>query len=240
MNLDSPEAIPDVIRNTEIVLNWQVSLDGGPWLDVGTSVNTAYITWDDPQVSPLYHTVVHIGSHNGNGIGGTDPSPVVAAAWGEFADCEVRRVDGMLLRYNHDYPPIISVAAMLADASGRGQCTAWADLLVDVLAAQGIGATRTRIERNFCTRLMPAQGTGGVNYVPGTITASPPGFVFHQVVRVDGFADTIFDPSYGTRTDKTDARSVELKYEDENITHLMIGGTWIPDTKGIAELVFTP
>ena len=36
--LTSPGASAEVIRNTEIVLNWQVSLDGGPWLDVGSAV----------------------------------------------------------------------------------------------------------------------------------------------------------------------------------------------------------
>lgn len=64
-------------------------------------------------------------------------------------------------------------------------------------------------------------------------------FEFHQVVRVSGFPDVIFDPSYGTRVEKSDARSVELRYEDENITHLF-DGTWVADTKGVRQLVFTP
>ena len=61
---------------------------------------------------------------------------------------------------------------------------------------------------------------------------------FHAPVA--GFADSIFDPSYGTKVDKTDDRSVELKYEDENITHLLLNGVWVLDTKGVRQLVFTP
>jgi len=247
MNLNSPEAIPDVIRNTEIVLNWQVSLDGGPWLDVGTSLNTAYVTWDDPLAAAPFETCLYVGCQAADGMGGTHTAQRVVddTFFNGFSHRQVRRVDGTLMYYNHDNDTALTAAQMLGNPTGKGQCTAWADLLVKVLNAQGIAATSTEVaprfpHSRFCVKLMPAQGSGFSDYVPGTITARPPGFVFHQVVMVDGFADTIFDPSYGTRTDKTDARSVELKYEDENITHLMIGATWIPDTKGIAELVFTP
>jgi hypothetical protein len=147
------------------------------------------------------------------------------------------------MAYSHADDTSDTADQMLSHPGGEGQCTAWADLWTQVVEAQGIGAVRTSIEPGvpfigFCVKLVPAQGTSGANYVPGTI--SDPGFSFHQVVRVDGFADTIFDPSYGTRTDKTDARSVELKYEDDNITYLLVAGQWILDTKGLAELVFTP
>lgn len=111
---------------------------------------------------------------------------------------------------------------------------------MQVLAGQGIRATSTRIDPDsryvlFRVREMPAQGSGGANY---NVERE---FQFHQVVRVSGFLDVIFDPSYGTRVEKSDARSVELKYEDENITHLeRRDGTWVADTKGVRELVFTP
>ena len=55
------------------------------------------------------------------------------------------------------------------------------------------------------------------------------------------FPDRIYDPSYGSMTEKTDARSVELKYEDENITDVLIGGTWVADITGDPlQLVFPP
>jgi hypothetical protein len=62
--------------------------------------------------------------------------------------------------------------------------------------------------------------------------------VFHQVVSIGVFPEVIFDPSYGTRTEKTDSRTVGLKYEDENITHLRGEDTWIADPKGTQQLLF--
>lgn len=50
------------------------------------------------------------------------------------------------------------------------------------------------------------------------------------------------DPSYGTRVDKSDSRSVEQKYEDVNVTHVRLPPTtWVADTIGSPYwLVFTP
>lgn len=91
---------------------------------------------------------------------------------------------------------------------------------------------------------MPAQGSGGANYAPGTRAQG--GFGFHQVVRVGVYPDHIYDPSYGGLAKKTDARSVELKYEDENITDFGSFGpggtvTWIANVLGDApQLHFMP
>ena len=230
-------------------IHWEASSDGGTtWTDVGSSSNDLYLTLHNPTVNPLYHTVVHIGSHNAAGQN-TD-NGTVEAAWGEFTDNDVKRIrDNLTMVYSHERRDstgrIIrdvgyTAAEMLADAEGEGQCTAWADLWLQVLAGQGIWATSTRIDPDypyirFRVRQMPAQGSGGANYTDQT------DFGFHQVVRVSGFPDAIFDPSYGTRVDKADARPVELKYEDENITHLRLGDlTWVADTKGVRQLVFTP
>jgi len=102
---------------------------------------------------------------------------------------------------------------MLANLDGKGQCTAWADLLVQTLAAQGIGATSERLDTNytattpyrkFCVQSIPAQGTGSAVYPGGTYTGpASRGFDFHQVVFFVGVdasgnpSDEIYDPSYG-------------------------------------------
>lgn len=169
----------------------------------------------------------------------------MTAIYGNLEGRDVKRMEGTTMCYNHDTGTGLTAAEMLAHPTGSGQCTAWADLLVQVLGAQGIGATSTRIEPDspylaFRVQLMPAQGSGEANYTETD-------FGFHQVVRVEGFSDSIFDPSYGTRVDKTDARSVELKYEDENVTHLEAENpspppnyVWVADPKGVANLTFTP
>jgi hypothetical protein len=134
---------------------------------------------------------------------------------------------------------------MLGDPTGRGQCTAWAELLVIVLEAQGQSATNTRVDPGagfslIAVKAMPAQGTGGANYVPGTLAAG--GFNFHQVVRVAAYPDRVYDPSYGTVTIKTDARTVERKFQDMNITNLLDAatGVWVAEDPTVSQLIFTP
>jgi len=240
-------AFPETVYHyDDFVLYWEASIDGGnSWIPVGSSSNDLYLTWAEPLTAPIYHTVIHIGSHNAHGIGGTDARPVVAAAWQEFTDLEVRRLhDGLVMRYNHDQDTALTATDMIAHPEGKGQCTAWADLWAGVLAAQGIGARLRDLEPEapysaFRVRAMPAQGSGGMNYLTTD-------FAFHRVVGVYLFPETIFDPSYGTRTDRSDERPVELKYEDENVTHFGLDensdgyiDSWIVDQEGLQELSWT-
>lgn len=89
---------------------------------------------------------------------------------------------------------------------------------------------------------MPAQGSSGADYQPGTQPRG--GFVLHQIVRIDCMPDSLYDPSYGSVTTKTDARSAERKYEDRYITDLatLIGNRiqWLPDDHTRLSLRFQP
>ena len=251
--LESDEAIPNYICDDTLTLDWQVMpIDADLyWQDVGTSENRAYLTWKAPLDTAPFETCLYVGCSAAEGMyGHVTSNDVVTTLYAEsFAGCSVHRIDGTLMVYNHDVDTSITAAQMLAHPTGKGQCTAWADLLVQVLAAQGIEAERYDISAitpytRFRVKLMPAQGSGGANYIPGTEGI---GFGFHQVVRVNGFADTIFDPSYGTHTEKTDDRSVELKYEDEIITQLGYPPDplypyiliWVLDPKGVSNVTFT-
>jgi hypothetical protein len=62
------------------------------------------------------------------------------------------------------------------------------------------------------------------------------------VVRVGIYPDRIYDPSYGGLSSKSDARSVELKYEDENVTDFRFGvGIWEENDSGDPlQLEFSP
>ena len=56
-------------------------------------------------------------------------------------------------------------AGLLAIANGEGQCTAWADLFMETLAAQGITSTIEFVDPSqpytrFCVNPVPAQGQG--------------------------------------------------------------------------------
>jgi len=223
MNLNSPEAIPDVIRNTEIVLNWQVSLDGGPWLDVGSSVNTAYVTWDDPLTAAPFETCLYVGCQAADGAGGTvgvDESMVLAEIWSDsFSTLDVKRADGQLLTYygfrdnngNSMYDPGIDddfndpsrcpwtgTADLLANRNG--QCHAWAEFMRDVLDAQGIGAINGHSTQIIAVRIKQQfHGFAIKNWA--TSGTSYPKLIIDLDAGVDGSSATTPDPNSNQAAD---------------------------------------
>ena len=56
----------------------------------------------------------------------------------------------------------------------------------------------------------------------------------HYVVRIDAYPDRIYDPSFGQMTEKTDARSVEQKWDDVHVTDYELMGLeiWVPNPPG--------
>ena len=201
---DASTAFPQTAKHyNDFELYWEASSDGGTtWTHVGTSANDLYLTWHAPGVSRLYHTLVHLGSHNANGIGGTDAGPVVSAIWADFSDRDTRRVDGTQMVYYGPYaltepPPddVFTTRGLLSHADGR--CAAWNNLYDDVLMGQGI--TSASIQR-ITTKDIPG-GTGDGFDVKATLpaqgNASPhTAFKDHGVVLL---GTTIYDPSYGTQ-----------------------------------------
>lgn len=123
------------------------------------------------------------------------------------------------MSYSHVAGTGFDATAMLADPQGRGQCTAWADLLVKVLGAQGINAQRVDITAaqpcdGFQVNQMPAQGSGGAPYL---VTR----FGFQEFVFIANFPTRIYDPSYGTVTDGSTLAVAESQYEANNVASLI-------------------
>jgi hypothetical protein len=121
------------------------------WRDAGTQTLTLYGTYKG-ELTGQYHTVIHLGSKN---HGKTNDADVIDAIWGEFSDRQVKTVavtdaneqpaGDMALWYyktygtTRDTTPLL-LAPQVADgvSFGEGMCNAWVDLMLDVLAAQGI------------------------------------------------------------------------------------------------------
>ena len=119
---------------------------------------------------------------------------------------------------------------MLGSPTGSGQCSAWSQLLIGVLGAQGIEASEKEVTapayKAFVVMAMPAQGVA--NYPESE-------FVYHDVVTVDGFPNTIFDPSYGNMVPGTSLLAAEQQYEDLYVPDVVNpNGTWQPDPPGRA------
>jgi len=134
-----------VDSNSELLeINWKVSLDGGAtWQDAGTSANPAYITLDDP-LTTLYHTVLALSCKATDGEteqAGETAADVKARCvdkiWAEFADRDVKRLDGTPLTYYSNY--MVANNNTFALLAGEdGSCHAWAHLLIDTWKVQGI------------------------------------------------------------------------------------------------------
>lgn len=209
--------------------------------DVGSATVTV-VPVRDTTVEPDETVVVSLVSGTGYRISQLTAVTGTIENDGEFSDNKVTRLDKVVMRYNHDKDTGLSVAEMLAHPTGKGQCTAWAELLVSTLGVHGVLARTSNITAApnfgvFDVRAVAAQGSGGNPYR----TTS---FGFHQVVRVDGQENRIYDPSYGTFVDGDLTRRVELVYEDRNIVRMGFYNElgqpeWVTkDTKGQLELTY--
>ncbi|NJL26871.1 MAG: hypothetical protein HC897_02805 [Thermoanaerobaculia bacterium] len=155
--------LPDEIRRFDpFEMTWQVSLDdGASWLEAGKSENRLFVTLADPITSPLYETLLDVGTRNADGQ--TTDEAAVAAIWADFAGPipGVRRKlldghnqgDGTEMRYwveegSEPYPEVFAFCQLLEAMldpepvdprlNGIGTCIAWSDFFHEILRALGI------------------------------------------------------------------------------------------------------
>ncbi len=139
-----------------MTFTWSVSFDGGAtYQSAGSTRNTVYVTLKDPikdpisvSASPVFHTVIHLGSKNAKGE--TTDDGVVSKVWGDFSDRVVKRVklqDGKVvddLQMTYWKAPkrkdtCQRMELMLKSTNGDGACGAWSELLAKTIRNQGIG-----------------------------------------------------------------------------------------------------
>lgn len=145
-----------------MTFTWSVSFDGGAtYQSAGSTRNTVYVTLKDPisvSASPVFHTVIHLGSKNAKGE--TTDDGVVSKVWGDFSDRVVKRVklqdgkvvDDLQMTYWKAPQPedtCQSMELMLKSTNGDGACGAWSELLAKTIRNQGIiGADVYEIKAN--------------------------------------------------------------------------------------------
>ena len=161
----------DYLDTSEFQVTWSYAHSAdGPWYEAGTSQNQLYVTLDTPKTSlvnpsPVYHTLIHLGSKNARGE--SSESLVVDKIWNEFTDREVFRMDGEQLRYYHEY---VADARNTADLllQANGDCESWARFFIDMLKIQNISARLYDVrekthpgEFGFLVKEMTFYGEGG-------------------------------------------------------------------------------
>jgi hypothetical protein len=219
VNLRSDEAIPNYIADGNVVLNWQVSINGGnTWKDVGTSTNRAYLTWRDPTVAAPYETCVYIGCHAANGLyGSATSSDVITFVWTlGFAECNVTRVDSVPLHYYQPWLTDVTTTAGLI-ASEDGQCLSWACLFIDTLKAQGLYTNYS--DPNAPTYAGDLVYVTAGTYAEGFLVKNWSFGMIHSGLDPDFPYINIFDPAFSA-TDYIDPNTNSYKWYEWNGTPL--------------------
>lgn len=126
---------------------WEYRIgDTGNWKLLGNTYNDIYVTLGAPQIDPVYHTVIHIGTVQADGE--TTENQAMKKIWNYFSGRSVQSVDeknslgrrpsAPLLYWGdwHRVSATLTTTSILTDHDGR--CGSWARFLLDVLKAQGI------------------------------------------------------------------------------------------------------
>jgi len=236
--LDSAQSdnnLPDTVKAyDQFYIDWQFNSNyqqnpAAGWVSTDRSTrNPVYLTYAQPTGFPsnrgtkLYQTLVHIGSKSAQGK--KEEAEVISSIWDYFKTLSVTDAGGKKLYYykiptnTGNYQTVSGLLSVHRD----GQRTAWADLFVAVLRAQGITKGQ-RVDvynsdglgilvRNWTVLAGPSypgdypydllldmRYDGPANKGQGN--TNPPGhFAFHSIVRMEmgGNVTRYYDPSYGT------------------------------------------
>lgn len=145
---DAQPGTPATLANTvgvEILgLGWKLKWEKfGKRSEVaaGGSTTKVYRTADAPATTTLFETLLHLGCNAASGWGANPADTeqtLVDTIWAEFADRDVRRVDGQRMIYWLTGNPTQELFRLLESPNGDGSCKAWAELLAEIFGAQGV------------------------------------------------------------------------------------------------------
>jgi hypothetical protein len=163
----SLDSLPNTVDyHAALPITWKLDFgcDGKPNTKSFTTRHPYYVTLGHPTVQ-LHHTILHIGCKNAKSKSSVDD--VVAGIWSEYTDRDVRRVDGVQLKYWN--PPIDSdtdpvngadpdYAEVLKRPAANGQCGSWAFQFRACLRVHGLTDGRVN-------RVLGPQGINGMMLV---------------------------------------------------------------------------
>ena len=173
-----PSQMVQYIEKFEIV--WKMcntnSSNENDWTEIATSSNPVYVTYDNPDSSFPFHTVLHLGCSNANGLSGP-PSmagpAIVDAMFAPFlaSTFDIRRTsDDKKLTYYADPDGGSScpdLASLLKSIDGDARCGGMAELFNTMVKDQGItGSNGVAITHQGTT----VGGQAVVSLTPASIT----------------------------------------------------------------------
>lgn len=148
-NIESENNLADMVKHYDpaaggFKLIWEMKIGDGEWERVGVSTNRLYLSLDEPLAGfDRYHSVIHIGSHHGQGA--TTQADLADKVFAYFGTLEIADWDGDELVYYEDWN-VESFTTQSLLEKGWGRCGAMGNLMEHVFNAQGLLASRVGIE----------------------------------------------------------------------------------------------
>lgn len=155
MKMKSAETLPTTTKFYDpLKLHWTYQVDDGPEFDAGTTVNPLYVVFKTP-ITTVFYTTLHLAvSKDGAGSEGE----TVQRAWSQFNSRTLKAKDGHVLYYyatglNNFTCAVVdsglsqasAVEKLLTDGSQNGQCSAFADLFMNVLGVNGVASDQYEV-----------------------------------------------------------------------------------------------
>jgi len=236
----------------DMTIDWEIQLDGGDWVSLGTSQNDAYITLAQPTCAKMYHTLFHIACKNASEKSGK--SEVFKGIWDYFETKAVTTHDNISLSYygkassralttiEYTLPNSTSLARQHSIATTSellkykdGKCGAWAAFFQDVLKIHALGATKVQMwaDGTKIVKYTPSKreqlGAAwfSVNEIPGQNASVPKERCWPDHVFIE-YNKKFYDPSYGLEyeSDKNNAVDELKSYGWRVYDDPLIGGAY--------------
>lgn len=237
VDLQNPaEANPKFVANKvryweEFEMKFEASFTTeNEWVDVGTSNNQLYVTRRAPTAPALFHTVIHLGCSNADGL--TTESQIVNSVWSLFKNLDVSRVDGSKLHYYENYNCLGGFTSTLLQTKD-GQCRTWVLFLMDCLKVHGI-----QRNNNLVSFDMPLEDEGLIVdrwHFEGSGTSGKSHHPYYGIKDSPFISNTSYDWSW---TEVSDLDGIEGQNTDNPASYfgnhelLFIDGTYYDPSYG--------
>jgi len=150
LNLTASVALPNTVKSYEsYFVLWQVSFGDDLFFPLNTTDNYLYATLEAntplaPMNYPKYESLFHIACEAANSL--SDPAQVNTAIWNKLKSLSVKRkprdgfnlVDDQVLKYHAFQPSPTTLAGLMMDPDGDGECLSFAQLMRACYQIQGL------------------------------------------------------------------------------------------------------
>ena len=220
-------------NNFQIAWSYKLMNAGAP-LSANTSTNTLFVTLATPiAATKIYRTSLTLAIPPG---GDATADAVFDHTWGHFSGpANATNWQSKALYYYREGLKFgqsgCSVAQLLTNAMGSGQCNSWGELLMNALAINGIASTRIRVTntdghdfmvKNWTTVNAGGEMPAGCETVGGALTTIQFTAVFGEMVPSPNGAGSTFYCDFNSQPPGIPGQNSPTPSEKVFIRHFII------------------